>query len=972
MIQRNARRTWGLPSGCCRESLRGLLLLACCGITLMTGCGERRSEQHRLEGDAYLKLQKVNEAADAYHKAEVANPNNALAKVGLGRCYLVQQRYEEALEQFKNAYELDPSLDPAYADAVTTLLKMSRINDAIEVAQRYAAASPELGGVLHGFILTRAGRAAEATTLLTGLRDKFPDSVDIRINLATALLALEQPDKAEQELKAVLDTIDPKSIAARMVLSDVYRAQGKTEASTAELRKLLEENPSDPGIKLAFARSLAYGSKTDEAQNLAQEVLQQDPGSAWANYVLGSCLVDKRKYAEALPYLQAAEQALPGQPEVSHRLAVARASAQGKAPVVQEAPAPTPASAAAPVEPAPNEDWRVLWQRACLLTLLRQREALLAKDDRDLRETMVVAALVTRSFPLVKQIAQGLPESSPIRAAVDVMEKGNAQEILKQFEGWQEKEESGQILRENAFGVALARIGSRARALQLLAKCYQTWPDNAVSLYNMAHMFQEAGMSEFAAKTLQRVIARYPQNIDAYVLLPAILREGNMLPEARSAAEAAYNLFPTSKEVALNLCQAYIDTKGLDMAKRVLGRAIETHPDDAVLKVQQAVLQLQSGQPEEAIKTLEPLSVPANLSVRAELVRAFSSALLGQWDTVSPRVSAADANTVSLPLRLLLAAAQVKTNRNEDAAKTLSAGETSRSAFEERARDIALQALGGSRAALAKSDQDLADALKKDAPALGEYLLGSACQEAQLNDAALNVFRKLQEKLGYHPQLVRSIFSTLTRAQLVANPKDEGQAVVRQFETSPVAWIGLAGLMRSINDTEGERQALAKAAEVGPDEPEVWFQQGLFCERQKDMKGATDAYRRLAELRPDDPTANNNTAYCLLVTGGDLKEALSRAEKAKEKLPTNSSVLHTLGVAQLRSGNLGESRKNLSTALELRPGDPTLLLDYGLLLKAENRPDDAKRHIELALRYADQLGLDFPRRAEAEKFVGSK
>jgi Flp pilus assembly protein TadD len=138
------------------------------------------------------------------------------------------------------------------------------------------------------------------------------------------------------------------------------------------------------------------------------------------------------------------------------------------------------------------------------------------------------------------------------------------------------------------------------------------------------------------------------------------------------------------------------------------------------------------------------------------------------------------------------------------------------------------------------------------------------------------------------------------------------------------------------------------------------------------MKGATDAYRRLAELRPEDATANNNAAYCLLVTGGDLKEALERAQKAKEKLPLNPAVLHTLGVAQLRSGNLEESRKNLSMALELRPGDPTLLLDYGLLLNAENKPEDGKLHIELAIRYADQLGLNFPRRAEAEQILGKK
>ena len=972
MTQMSAKRTGDCPCGCLRKRLPVLLLFTCFGVFMMAGCGERRSEQYRLEGDAYLKLQKVNEATDAYHRAEVANPNNAPAKAGLGRCYLVQQRYEEAVEQFKKAYELDPSLEPAYVDSVNALIRMNRMDDAIKVAGQYAAASPEHGGALHGFTLIRAGRAPEALALLTGLRDTFPNSEDVRISLATALLAQQQTDKAEQELKVVLDAIDPKSVAARVILSDVYKAEGKTEASIAELRKLSQENPNDPAIKLALARGLAYQGQTDEAQDLAQEVLQQDPGSGWANYVIGSCLMDKQMYGDAQPYLQAAEQALPGQPEVSRRLAAARAGREGKAPAAQEPPAAAPAAAAN--KPASADNWQVLWQQAALQTLLRQREALLAKEDQDqnLRETLIVAALVSRSFPLVDPIMQGLSESSPLRAALDVMIKGSADEIMKQFDAWQEKDQTRQVLRDNAFGVALARIGARARAFQVLAKCYQTSPDNAVSLYNIAQVFQEAGMPEFAAKTLQRLIAQYPQNVDAYVLLHGILRDEDTLQQARSAAEAAYNLFPTSPAVVLSLCQAYVDTKDLDAAKRVLNRALETYPDDAVMKVEQAALQLQSGQPEDAQKTLEPLTVPAQLVPRADVIRVASAALLGQWDKVSARADDTAPATMAFPLHLLLAAAQVKANKSEDAAKILSTAEPSRPSLASRAREIALEALGGSHAALSEAEQNLAEALKQDPAVLGDYLFGSACQAAQLNDDALGIFRKLQGTLGYHPHLLQSIFSTLNRAQRITNPKEEAEATAQQYPTSPVAWIGLAAVMRSLNDTEGEGQALAKAIDAGPNEPEVWFQQGQFCEREKDMKGAVAAYGRLVELRPNDPTGNNNLAYCLLVTGGDLKEALAKAEKAKEKLPANSAVLHTLGVAQLRSGNLEESRKNLSIALELRPGDPTLLLDYGLLLKAENRPDDAKRYIELALMYADQLGLDFPRRAEAEQIVGAK
>ena len=56
-------------------------------------------------------------------------------------------------------------------------------------------------------------------------------------------------------------------------------------------------------------------------------------------------------------------------------------------------------------------------------------------------------------------------------------------------------------------------------------------------------------------------------------------------------------------------------------------------------------------------------------------------------------------------------------------------------------------------------------------------------------------------------------------------------------------------------------------------------------------------------------------------------------------------------------------------ALEMRPGDPTLLLDYGQLLIAKNQPEEGKHQIELALRYAAQLTSPFARRAEAERIL---
>jgi Flp pilus assembly protein TadD len=163
--------------------------------------------------------------------------------------------------------------------------------------------------------------------------------------------------------------------------------------------------------------------------------------------------------------------------------------------------------------------------------------------------------------------------------------------------------------------------------------------------------------------------------------------------------------------------------------------------------------------------------------------------------------------------------------------------------------------------------------------------------------------------------------------------------------------------------------AINKAVEVEPNDPNVLFAKGRYYTLQKDTKEAITALRHLVQVRPDDSIANNNLAYHLLMAGGDEKEALHCAEVAQKGMPNDPFVVHTLGVAQLRVGDFEHSQKNLEMALQLKPGEPALLLDYGKLLIALQRKDEGRHHIEAALSYAKEMGLDFDRKAEAEEIL---
>jgi len=123
-------------------------------------------------------------------------------------------------------------------------------------------------------------------------------------------------------------------------------------------------------------------------------------------------------------------------------------------------------------------------------------------------------------------------------------------------------------------------------------------------------------------------------------------------------------------------------------------------------------------------------------------------------------------------------------------------------------------------------------------------------------------------------------------------------------------------------------------------------------------------------LDPESAAVNNNLAYCILMTDGDSAEALRRATAADAMFPGNPQVLHTLGLAQKRTGDPAAAHQSFALALQVRPGDPTLMLDLGLLLMETGDTEGGRTQIETALQYAELLDLPFPRRSEAEQALG--
>ncbi len=808
-----------------------------------------------------------------------------------------------------------------------------------------------------------------AITLLEELKTTFPESVAVRISLGTAYLQANAPTKAERVLKEVLESVDPADLTARMTLVEVYRRQGKTEKMVSELEQLVDQDPANTGLRLALAQVLLYTGRVDEAEDIAREIQRQESSPGWADFVLGACLAQRGEFEEAIPFLTAANQALPDQAQVARVLRYARSG--GKTAQLPE----TGDQATEPTlsEPAGLEtlDWQTLWKEAALGELLARREEFMKNPAPNLIETLVLSAYFTFNPKIAADIAQKLPPESPVRQFSDAIQAHDAKALKELENSWREDDPERKLLRDNAVAFAYATVGARTRAVQQFAEIMRERPDNAVAQLNTAQVFRAAKNPKFATSVLQRLITQYPNNINAHALLYRTLREGNMMREARQAAETTYAIFNTSSFAYLNLAQAYKDTGEFDLSKKVLQLGIDTFDEKAMFQILLAGIYLETGKPKEALQVLTQIPSGDNTKGKLAFMEALAAGLTENWPRLLEIVDSSAHDTILRRAPLLAAAAYLHGDRPDEAKAALLPDPNGPPSGGLAGRVI-LDALNEASEPLDPAAAELASTLAATPGLSADFAFASACQAAKLPDAAYGALKSLEAALPENTMLVYMEATNLGASKNLPDKVDQVLRFAEKHASEPIGWLVLADVYRDEENLKGEDMATAKAVEAGPDNIQALFRRGQFLERNEDLAGAVEIYRHVVQIRPNNAAANNNLAYLLLMTGGDLTEALQRAQSASEILKTDASVLHTLGVCQLRSGDYESSRRSLRTALELRPGDPTLLLDYGLLLQAQGKQEQARQHLKWAILYADLLDLHFPRRGEAEAALNGK
>jgi tetratricopeptide (TPR) repeat protein len=184
-----------------------------------------------------------------------------------------------------------------------------------------------------------------------------------------------------------------------------------------------------------------------------------------------------------------------------------------------------------------------------------------------------------------------------------------------------------------------------------------------------------------------------------------------------------------------------------------------------------------------------------------------------------------------------------------------------------------------------------------------------------------------------------NMLANLAKARRYPEMETAALALLANQPQSGLAWKALGVAQRMQN--KDALDAMKKAAELLPDDPEAQSNLGAAWRRLGELESAAACFQRALELRPDIAEVWNNLGNVHRDLG-NLDEALSAYRRALELKPNFSLAHNGLGNAFQGLGALDDAAANYERSLALDPNNAEALTNLGFTRRLQNRTSDAE------------------------------
>ena len=424
-----------------------------------------------------------------------------------------------------------------------------------------------------------------------------------------------------------------------------------------------------------------------------------------------------------------------------------------------------------------------------------------------------------------------------------------------------------------------------------------------------------------AAELNSQILKDDPSDNDARGLAATFLLEKGDVSKALTELQAVVAHSPNNPVAQFNLGRVHAARGELEQARQRFQKAIDLRPDYVMARLELAQLQLRGRDFDAALKSAEQVLSIDRTSTAARLIE--STALMGQKKFAESRQlldSMLQANPSAPDVLFQLGLVNLAENKFKEA------GDAFRRSYELN-------------------------------PANPRGLLGMVETEMAQNhpDQAMQLLQTEAAKAPNRMDLVLALGNTAIRAgrydlavsyfQKVAGSLPKGSKAQADL------FLRIGESYRRKGDFTNAIVALQKAREIVPENGVVLSTLALVLEAAERWSEARQVYEVVLKLDPNNAVALNNLAYLLTEHGGDLNDALTKAQRAKQLLPDLTEVSDTLGWIYLKK-NLTDNAIDIFKDLVTKvPGSAIFRYHLGMAYSQKGDKTRALKELQDALKF---------------------
>lgn len=250
--------------------------------------------------EKYVRQERWQDAIIEYKNALKADPKDDDVYYRIGQAYLKVAQYREACAALREAADLNPSNVPAQLALGDLYLAAGSTEDALQTASEVIQRNPNSTEAQLLLANAYAGKKMmpQATATLLKLLKAQPALVIGHLNLGIFYAAQHNADLARAEWEAAI-ALEPSSVEARRNLAVLNLSMGDVAGAEQQYRTILRANPKTPDALISMADFLRLQQRPGEAEQIYKQLIELKKNSADSRLLLAQFYVGQSRIDEA-------------------------------------------------------------------------------------------------------------------------------------------------------------------------------------------------------------------------------------------------------------------------------------------------------------------------------------------------------------------------------------------------------------------------------------------------------------------------------------------------------------------------------------------------------------------------------------------------------------------------------------------------------------------------------------------------